>query len=1537
MTKRWLSLVLVLTLLSTLFTGVAYAKVEYPASFSGATTHTLTAGVVNTVTLGKIVCQESKVASALVDQWGTDGVQVAFKNGSGNNDWDDVPSTVTLDPNDNTKVIWEAEYTPKMLPSSGSYEIKIQGGGSYFTVPTGYQGNTIKVTVDGSSLGSYTIANHYRIDVYEMINVGKTAQAKLTYEGRPIEVADWSSDNPNVAKVDGTGKITGVSLGNATITAETESGVTEETEIWVADQVMTPEIEFKPQDDGATTVTITCPTEGATIYYTMAREYWPSDPAEKDENTKRYGGPFDIKDAGFYYIKAIAYKEGMTKSDIGWGWVYVGEGAPDTKVVVSPMDATINGRGSAQFKAEVLPETANQKVDWWYLKLDDEDRYYNTDPYAYATVDDDGTVTSTGYMDEDKKEYVDLKVIAEAWDGTTGEAELRIVKVNPTGVNYETNEITIPLGENKTFTASVAPAHASNDDLKLEITGSEVLGLTISDPVVDPATGLHTWTLKMDKATGKVGDYKLRVVAVENNVGKEITLHVVNPSVKAPTPVFTPSATTFTELDQKVTITSPAGTKLVVLVNGVEQKLTGDNTYTYRVDYDKDSNPLGIKDTESVTITAYSEALGGAYTIDSDPVANVYKKDLPVEDITFDERDIYISGKGTAKVTVSAQPTGVASSKVKVSSSDTNVFTVAYNTAEKNYVLTGVNPGTARLIATDGKITKFADVTVDWLGVNYIEVKHGNKELERDETVTVKQTQYTTLSATGYGWNNIKASDQTFTWTSYDPTVATVDSKGKVVALKPGTTTITVTEPKSKVDMRVVIQVPSEDVKTVATPVFDPAEKTDPWTEAQTIKVSCATEGATLYYTLNGNYPTTSSAQVPTEGIKLEGPDKVTVRVLAVKDGLNEATAEATYEFKIPLKSAALPATQAMRAGETLQMVLTLNPTGASLQSTSWKVTDLNGKATSLAAIDSKGVLTAKDEGMVLVSAIVTDKYETRKTVTSVVTITKQPVVTLTMIPDVVTLNIGESQQLSYAATRETAKATRGTWASSNTKVATVDNNGFVRAVGAGVAYVTVTVDGKVGTATINVLDDPATIPAKLTKSPTYTATPANKTYNALANGSLSVQVGTLAPAAGETLEQLFYYYNVKVSPSAKLTTVDSSANFMVAKDGKVYLNVSDVGTEDFFFDYVVTLEEKDGRDADWLGVINSEVKNNIVHIVTTPTNINFTAAALNDTVLSGGGTATLYFGTVTNYADFQATSVAVSAAASVSGTTGGLTAAAAIDSTGKVSVSMEGLKKGEYTVTVTLSAAGCTSVTTSAAKVTVISDKEDPEPPTPTTKALVVTAASGAYTGVKGVTQLLKNDGTATFTVTGLSNGVTVTGWKSSKPSYVAIASSDSTSAKASLKKAGSAVITATLSDGSKLTMKVNVNKGTFAKAENITLQTKPGNKWVDVTAEGITVVPKKSGQKSVPSRLESSDGGKIVIQKVEFSNGAIASRSGDNPSPIKVKKADISDGATTTLTITANGAQYSVVIKVNSGAKDVYLEDVIAEIEEIIELEAE
>ena len=130
-----------------------------------------------------------------------------------------------------------------------------------------------------------------------------------------------------------------------------------------------------------------------------------------------------------------------------------------------------------------------------------------------------------------------------------------------------------------------------------------------------------------------------------------------------------------------------------------------------------------------------------------------------------------------------------------------------------------------------------------------------------------------------------------------------------------------------------------------------------------------------------------------------------------------------------------------------------------------------------------------------------------------------------------------------------------------------------------------------------------------------------------------------------------------------------------------------------------------------------------------------------------------------------------------------------------------------------------------------------------------------------------------------------------------------------------------------------MNVNKGEFADPEGLRLQTKVDGKWTDVPEEGIVVVPKKSGQKSVPSRLV-GEGGKIVIESVDIDQ-TLATRSGDNPAPIKVKKRSVTDGKTVILAIKANGREFTLPIVIDSTAKDVYPDDLIAEVEEILQQE--
>lgn len=84
--------------------------------------------------------------------------------------------------------------------------------------------------------------------------------------------------------------------------------------------------------------------------------------------------------------------------------------------------------------------------------------------------------------------------------------------------------------------------------------------------------------------------------------------------------------------------------------------------------------------------------------------------------------------------------------------------------------------------------------------------------------------------------------------------------------------------------------------ETVAAPTFDPAEGT--FTAAQSITISCATEGATIYYTADGTEPTTGNTVY-------SGPISVsettTIKAIAVKDGMNKSeVASAAYTITPP-------------------------------------------------------------------------------------------------------------------------------------------------------------------------------------------------------------------------------------------------------------------------------------------------------------------------------------------------------------------------------------------------------------------------------------------------------------------------------------------------------------------------------------------------------------------------------------------------------------------------------------------------------------
>ena len=252
---------------------------------------------------------------------------------------------------------------------------------------------------------------------------------------------------------------------------------------------------------------------------------------------------------------------------------------------------------------------------------------------------------------------------------------------------------------------------------------------------------------------------------------------------------------------------------------------------------------------------------------------------------------------------------------------------------------------------------------------------------------------------------------------------------------------------------------------------------------------------------------------------------------------------------------------------ESETLTATITPGNATNQTVTWE-----SNAPSVAMVDTNGKVTAVGEGTATITATAADgsgeKATCSVTVDAAATV---PVESVSLDKTSLELTEGETAQLNATVLPSNATNRAVNWTSSDSTVATVDQNGNVEAVGAGAATITVTTvdQSKTATCTVTVTKSTYIISADTTAldfGSAYTGytQPAAKTVTITNDGNqtltlnqpastVSFEVGTLTKtqlAAGEKA-------TFTVQPKAGLAVGTYSENFTVSGDGGATVTIT--------------------------------------------------------------------------------------------------------------------------------------------------------------------------------------------------------------------------------------------------------------------------------------------------------------------------------------------------------------------------------------------
>ena len=297
------------------------------------------------------------------------------------------------------------------------------------------------------------------------------------------------------------------------------------------------------------------------------------------------------------------------------------------------------------------------------------------------------------------------------------------------------------------------------------------------------------------------------------------------------------------------------------------------------------------------------------------------------------------------------------------------------------------------------------------------------------------------------------ASDRAVAWSSSDRSVATVDKTGTVQGLKPGTATVTATAEGKSGTCAVTVKAKAVNVTEVT---LDRTELTLTEGEAETLTATVKPDNADNKK-VKWSSDKTDVATVGGDGrVTAVKAGEATVTV-TTEDGGKTATCKVTVKAKVVnVTEVTLDRTElTLTEGETETLTATVRPDNADNRNVTW-----SSDKTEVATVGGDGKVTAVKAGVAVVTVTTEDGG---RTATCKVTVKAKvvPVTGVDVKPWSVTIGANGTTKLTCTVAPSNATNRNVRWESDNPSVATVDSDGNVRAVSAGVAKVSaVTEDG---------------------------------------------------------------------------------------------------------------------------------------------------------------------------------------------------------------------------------------------------------------------------------------------------------------------------------------------------------------------------------------------------------------------------------------------------------------------------------------------